>query len=72
VKPLEVSFQGRERNEASVAADMNSIGFDCRRMLPVKRGLKLRWCPEVQNCGREQTWRRYTEVKWDAKIEILV
>ncbi len=87
MKPLEVSFRGRERNEASVAADansyfyaafgnlfirMSSIGFDCRRMLPVKRGLKLRWCPEVQNCGREQTWRRYTEVNWDAKIEILV
>jgi hypothetical protein len=29
----------------------NSIGFDCHRMLPVKRGLKLRWCPEAQNCG---------------------
>jgi len=63
VKPLEISFQERERNEASIAGDVNSYfyaafghlfirmiptGFDCRRMLPVKRGLKLRWCPEVQ------------------------
>jgi hypothetical protein len=87
VKPLVISFQGRERSAASVAADanscfyaafghlfigMNSIGFDCRRMLPAKRGLKLRWCPEVQNCGREQTWRRYTEVDRDPKMEIRV
>jgi hypothetical protein len=51
---------------------MNSIGFDCRHRLLVKRGHKLRCCAEVQNCGREQTWKRYTAVVRDAKIETLV
>jgi hypothetical protein len=84
---LEIRFHGPGKNEASAAADansffraafghlfirMNSIGFDCRRMLLVKRGQKLRCSPEVQNCGREQTWRRYTEVVRDAKMETPV
>jgi hypothetical protein len=68
VRPLEISFHGRDKNEASAVADansyfhaafghwfirMNSIGFDCRRMLPVKRGQKLRWCPEVVYCASQ-------------------
>ena len=68
LRPLEISFQGRDKNEAWAAGDansyfhavfghwfirMNSIGFDCRRMLPVKRGRTLRWCPGAQNCARE-------------------